>query len=137
MSKALIDTSVFNRLANDLVGIELEDALEAGDVAICAAVVYEVCFSARDRFHLRQLRDVLDALPQVRTHQAAFDRAIEVQQALANRGQHRAVSLADLLIAASAEAAGVPVVHYDADFDLIASVTGQDARWVVPRGLID
>ena len=56
---------------------------------------------------------------------------------LADRGQHRAVSLADLLIAAAAEAAGVPVVHYDADFDLIASVTGQDTAWVVPRGLID
>jgi len=137
VSKVLIDTSAFNRLANDLVGIELEDDLEAGDVAVCAAVAFEVCFSARDRSHLAKLRDVLGALPQVRTNQAVFDRALEVQGALVERGQHRAVSLADLLIAAAAETAGIPVVHYDADFDLIASVTGQPTRWVVPRGLID
>jgi hypothetical protein len=137
MSKALIDTSAFNRFANDLVGIELEDAIEAGEIAVCAPVIYEVCFSARSSEHLTQLRAVLDALPQVRTHQATFDRALEVQAALAQRGQHRAVSLPDLLIAAAAEAAEIPVVHYDADFDLIAAVTGQTTAWVVPRGMID
>jgi hypothetical protein len=36
------------------------------------------------------------------------------------------------LIAAAAEELGVPVLHYDADFDLIASVTGQHCRWVLP-----
>ena len=45
--------------------------------------------------------------------------------------------MADLLVAASAEAAGLPVLHYDADFDLIAEVTGQPMQWVVPRGVID
>lgn len=133
----LIDTSVFNRLGGDLVGIELEDAIEAGEVAICAPVAFEACFSARSATHLRALRDVLATFPNVRTHQATFDRALEVQSALCDRGQHRAVSMADLLIAAAGEAAGVPVVHYDADFDLIASVTGQATEWVVPRGLID
>jgi predicted nucleic acid-binding protein len=137
VSKVLVDTSVVNRFSNDLVAIELEDAVEAGDVAVCAPVVYEVCFSARTREDLDLRRRQLGALPQVRTHQATFDRALEVQALLCERGQHRAVSLADLLIAAAAEAAGVPLVHYDADFDLIASVTGQPTEWVVPRGLID
>jgi predicted nucleic acid-binding protein len=133
----LIDTSVFNRLGHDLVGIELEDAVEAGEVAICAPVAFEACFSARNATHLQGLHDALATFPQVRTHQATFDRALEVQAALCERGQHRAVSMADLLIAAAAEGAGVPLVHYDADFDLIASVTGQPTEWVVPRGLID
>ena len=137
MSRALIDTSAFNRFSNDLVGIELEDDLEAGDIAVCAPVIYEVCFSARGPAHFDQLRRVLDAFPLVRTHQAVFDRALEVQHRLAERGQHRAVPMADLLIAAAAEAADIPVVHYDADFDLIASVTGQPTHWVVARGLID
>ena len=70
-------------------------------------------------------------------HQAVFDRAIDVQARLAARGRHRAASMADLLIAAGAEAARVPVVHHDADVDLIAEVTGQATEWVVPRGLID
>lgn len=104
---------------------------------MCAPVIHEVCSSARSHVHLEQMRRQLEVFPQVRTHQATFDRAIEVQGALARRGQHRAVSLADLLIAAAAEAAGIPVVHDDADFDLIAEVTGQPVRGVVPRGLID
>lgn len=136
MSKVVVDTSVVNRFSNDLIAIEIEDAVEAGDVAVCSPVIYEVCFSARSRAQFDRMRRQLEALPQVRTHQAVFDRALEVHQALAARGQHRAVSLTDLLIAAAAEAAELPVVHYDADFDLIAEVTGQDARWVVPRGLI-
>jgi predicted nucleic acid-binding protein len=137
MSKVLVDTSVVNRFSNDLVGIELEDAIEAGDVAVCAPVIYEVCSSARSRAQFDRMRRQLEALPSVRTHQAVFDRALEVHQALSARGQHRAVSLSDLLIAAAAEAAGLPLVHYDADFDLIADVTGQPTRWVVPRGMID
>ena len=35
---------------------------------------------------------------------------------------------------AALEAAGVPVLHYDADFDLITEVSGIDTRWVRPRG---
>jgi hypothetical protein len=47
-----------------------------------------------------------------------------VQRLLAQRSQ-RGRKIPDLLIAAAAEALAVAVLHYDADFDLIASVTGQ------------
>ena len=50
------------------------------------------------------------------------------------RGQHRAVSVPDLLIAATAETEGLTVLHYDQDFDLIAEITGQPCEWMVPRG---
>ena len=56
---------------------------------------------------------------------AIFDRAIEVQAVLAARGQPRAPSLPDLLIAAVAELAQLTVLHVDKDFELIAEVTGQ------------
>lgn len=62
------------------------------------------------------------------------DRAIEVQNELARRGLHRGVPLPDLVIAATAERHGATVLHYDADFDVIAEVTGQPVQWVVPRG---
>ena len=68
--------------------------------------------------------------------QTDLDRAMDVMQALARRGQHRAVGLPDLLIAAVAERAGLPVMHYDADYDLIAAITGQPTQWVVPRGSV-
>jgi predicted nucleic acid-binding protein len=54
------------------------------------------------------------------------DRALEVQMRLADRGHHRAPSLPDLIVAATAELAGLTVLHLDKDFELIADVTGQD-----------
>lgn len=56
---------------------------------------------------------------------AIEDRAIEVQLLLADRGQHRAPSIPDLLIAATAEKNGLVVLAADKDFDLIARITGQ------------
>ena len=53
------------------------------------------------------------------------DRAIEVQTLLAHRGQHRAPSIPDLVIAAAAELGNLTVLPVDTDFDLIAEVTGQ------------
>ncbi len=52
-------------------------------------------------------------------------RALDVQLALANRGHHRAPSIPDLLIAATAEMSRLTVLHVDKDFELIADVTGQ------------
>lgn len=56
---------------------------------------------------------------------AVEERAFEVQMLLADRGQHRAPSIPDLLIAAAAEKADVTVLAVDKDFDLIAEITGQ------------
>jgi len=56
---------------------------------------------------------------------ATEGRAVEVLALLADRGQHRAPSLPDLIIAATAEMAGLTVLHLDKDFEIIASITGQ------------
>ena len=53
------------------------------------------------------------------------DRAVEIQSVLAARGQHRAPSIPDLLIAATAELAELTLLHLDKDFELIAEITGQ------------
>lgn len=45
-------------------------------------------------------------------------------------------AIADLIIAAVAERHRVTVLHYDADYDLIAEITGQPTQWVVPRGSV-
>lgn len=55
---------------------------------------------------------------------------------LAAHSQHRAVPLPDLLVAACAERAGLTVLHYDADFERIAEITGQKTQWVVARGTV-
>lgn len=70
-------------------------------------------------------RPPMSSLPVEYLTPAIEDRAAEVQALLADRGQHRAPSLPDLLIAATAELASLTVLHLDKDFDLIAEVTGQ------------
>lgn len=68
--------------------------------------------------------------------QEVLDRAVAVQDRLAESSHQRGVKIADLLIAAAAEAAGLVVLHYDHDFDLIADVTGQQTEWILPAGTV-
>ena len=69
--------------------------------------------------------------------EADHERTREVQAELSARGQHRAVSLVDALVAAVAEARGLTILHYDADFELLADITGQAHEWVVTPGTAD
>lgn len=68
--------------------------------------------------------------------QDVWSRAREVQLAIAGSGGHRHVPPADLLIAAAAERAGVPLVHYDQDYERIATVTRQPHLWFVAHGAL-
>lgn len=60
---------------------------------------------------------------------------IDLQHQLASRGQHR-VPIPDLIISAAALLAGLVVLHYDSDFERIASAGGAPQEWVVPQGSI-
>lgn len=75
-------------------------------------------------------------MPRVPVTESAVDRALAVQGLLAATSAHRSVPLSDLLVAACAEAAGLTVLHYDADFDRIARLTGQPVQWVVAQGRV-
>ncbi len=72
-------------------------------------------------------------MPVERITPAVEDRAEEVQMLLADRGKHRAPSIPDLLIAATAEKTGLTVLAVDKDFDLIAEVTGQPVETLALR----
>jgi predicted nucleic acid-binding protein len=63
--------------------------------------------------------------------------ALDIQQRLAALSQHRGVSIGDLIVGACALVHKATVVHYDADYDRIAAVTGQTTEWVVPAGTVD
>lgn len=82
------------------------------------------------------MRDARAAWPFVPMDHPVLDRAVAVQDALAERSQQRDAQIADLLIAAAAEAAGLVVLHYDHDFDVIARFTGQPTEWIVPPGSV-
>ncbi|MDQ3152796.1 MAG: PIN domain-containing protein [Actinomycetota bacterium] len=96
----------------------------------------EVGYSARNAEEWDRLVGALDAFDAVDTTASHLRRALQVQRLLAERSQ-RGRKIPDLLIAAAAEELDVVVLHYDADFDLIAAVTGQRCRWVVPAGSVE
>jgi predicted nucleic acid-binding protein len=133
----LVDTSALARLSVPDVGEALRPRIDAGRVAVTAVTWLEIGYTARSRAHHDEShRRVLERLQLVYGSPRSERRAIEVQQELMGVGHHRAVKLPDLLIAAVAEAEGLTVLHYDADFDRINSVTGQPVDWVVPAGTV-
>lgn len=107
-------------------------AMERALVHACSLTLLEVGVSARSGPNWRTLQQGPPISLLVREHltPAMEDRALEVQMLLADRGQHRAPSIPDLLIAATAELAGLTVLAVDKDYDLIAAVTGQPVRWL-------
>ncbi len=105
-------------------------------LGICDQVRLEILWSARSAEDCEALAEELWALRHIVTDASTFQRALEVQRRLAHAGglHHRSVKIADLVIATAAEAAGATVLHYDADYDRIAEITGQPVQWIAPRG---
>ena len=134
----LVDTSAFARnavpsIATILDGLFLEDV-----AATCVTVDLEAGFSSRspadfpivmaDRRRLYKNLEITEEIA---------ERARNVQSRMAQRGQHRAAGVVDLLTAAVAEHYGATLLHYDSDFVHIAAVTGQPQLWIAPRGSLD
>ena len=129
----IVDTSVLTRLARPEVRRAVEPLAAGGRLARPRICDLEIGFSARNAEEWDQLVGALAALDEVETTAAHVGRALQVQRLLSERSQ-RGRKIPDLLVAAAAEALDLPVLHYDADFDLIATVTGQRCCWVVPAG---
>lgn len=125
----LVDKSAYVRMqAGQAAHIEeWNTRIERGLVRLSAITRLEFGFSARSGDAGREAFGLppLLLMPIEYLTPAMEDRAWEVQMLLADRGQHRAPSIPDLLLAATAEKAGLTVLAVDKDFDLIAEVTGQ------------
>ena len=129
----LIDTSVLTRLDRLAVMDVVRPLALAGRAARPSICDLEIGYSARTASEWDELVGSLDAFEGVETTAAHLRRALQVQRLLAARSQ-RGRKIPDLLVAAAAEALDLTVLHYDADFDRIAAVTGQPCQWVVPAG---
>ena len=107
-----------------------------GSVMRELVLALELLHSARNPAEFAVVEDGLRGLPWVEMGEACWARAREVYRALGSRPgmMQRKVKHPDLLIAAAAERAGITLVHYDADYDTIAEITGQPVRWAAPRG---
>jgi predicted nucleic acid-binding protein len=126
----LIDKSALVRLAESPHAAEWAARIERGLVRITTVTRLEAGYSARSGSQLRAefQRPPLASMPVEYLTPAIEDRAVELLTLLADRGQHRAPSIPDLIIAATAELAGLTVLHLDKDFDLIAEITGQQVE---------
>ncbi|MEJ7824077.1 MAG: PIN domain-containing protein [Solirubrobacteraceae bacterium] len=133
----LVDTSAFARI-DRLPVREVIAALVADQAAAtCVTVDLEAGYSGRNEDDVRSIaqrrRTSYRALP---ISEVIAQRARDVQVRMSGRGQHRAAGVVDLLTAAIAEHHGAILLHYDADFEHIAAITGQPHVWVVPRGSV-
>ena len=127
VSSWLIDKSALLRLGAAVDAEQWARRIERGLVRISTVTRLEVGYSARSASDHRLLlgEPPISSMPVEYLTPKIEDRALELQLALAERGQHRAPSVPDLLIAATAELAGLTVLHVDKDFDLIAELTDQ------------
>lgn len=136
MKHYCVDTSAWHHSTHWVVAREWVLLLERDQLGLCDQARLEILFSARSADDYDELAEELAALRCIATNASTFERALKVQRKLARVGglHHRSVKIADLVIAAAAEAAEATVLHYDADFDRIAEVTGQSVQWIAPRG---
>ena len=130
MTAWLIDKSALVRLAASPDAAQWATRIERGLVRITTVTRLETGYSARSGPDLRAAfrRPPLSSMPVEYLTPAIEDRAVEILTLLADRGQHRAPSLPDLIIAAAADLAGLTLLHLDKDFDLIAEITGQPVQ---------
>jgi predicted nucleic acid-binding protein len=135
----LIDTSAAARMTtNPPVRTLIESLMDSGLAATSVTMDLEAGFSVRQPRDVSKVLAIrADRLVTLPVTESAAQRAREVQVLMATRGLHRAAGPIDLLTAAIAELHRAIVLHYDADFDHIASVTGQRHDWIAPRGSID
>ncbi len=132
----LVDTSVLTRLRHDAVRSVVAPLAAAGSLARAGITDLEIGYSARSLKEWDEAADALDSFDLIETSADHVRRARQVQRLLAAKHQ-RGRKVPDLLVAAAAEANALAVLHYDADFDRIARVTGQRVEWVVPPGSVD
>lgn len=136
----LIDNSVWARLAHPEVAAALKlklDLVRPDNALICAPIVLEVGFSTRTGAEHSELLRFLHAFPECTIHPDSAD-ALQIQNKLWNKGLLRAAGAMDTLIAAYAIKNGATLLHYDRDFEHIASVTTSFRHeWIVPRGSLN
>jgi predicted nucleic acid-binding protein len=134
----LIDTSAQARFRNPAVRRVIAGLIVDRAAATCVTVDLEAVYSGRDLADVRAIaerrRTLYVVLPMT---EVIAERARDVQVRMAARGHHRAAGVIDLITAAVAEHHGAVILHYDADFEHIAAVTGQPHSWIAPRGSLD
>lgn len=108
--------------------------LTEGRLAACQMTALEYLNNAASPSSYESVWGALHEQRWINVTTEAMDRALAVHRELARTSQHRHFRLPDLVIAATAELSGATVLHYDTDYERIATITGQPMEWVAERG---
>ncbi|HUF33098.1 MAG TPA: PIN domain nuclease [Acidimicrobiales bacterium] len=134
-ARYLADKSALARLPLPAVEARLRPLIEDGEVASCAIVDLEVLYSSRNLDDYESVLEERTSFDSAPITPEVMSAAVDLQHALARRGQHR-VPIPDLIISAAALRANLVVLHYDADFERLAAIGGAAHEWVVPKGSV-
>jgi predicted nucleic acid-binding protein len=110
--------------------------VRAGRVLVCDLVILELVRLAPNEVRAREVAERLDTFESIAMPAALWSRARKLQIAMAADGDHRRVPPVDLLIGCAAENAGVPIVHYDRDYERLAKVSSLEHHWLMPDGAL-
>jgi predicted nucleic acid-binding protein len=134
----IADTSAWARASHPLVRERWAGALRGRQIATCSIVTLELLYSARDAHELATVEGEQALLRDVPLAVSAQRAAVGALRELASggAGQHR-VPIADALIAAAAQEAGVDVLHYDHHYDRLAQVLSFSSVWIAPAGTLE
>lgn len=137
ITRYLADKSALARLHLPAVREELEPLIVRALVGICGVTELEMLYSARNIQERARMREQLDAsLDRIDIPGDVWEQSAEIQEALTEQAQHRSASIPALIVAATARARGLEILHYDRDFETISRYTEQPARWIVPPGTV-
>lgn len=120
----LVDTSAWIEFLRDTGSVSCVrvDELLAEEVATCLPIHMELLAGARDDTHLVALRGLLARTTTLETLATDFEDAAALYRVCRRRGE-TVRTLIDCLIAAHAIRARLPLLHADADFDVLARHT--------------
>ncbi|WP_406233583.1 PIN domain nuclease [Nocardia sp. NBC_01009] len=137
VTRYLVDKSALARLHLPSVRDVLVPLMDRALVHMCGVTELEMLYSARNSDDRARIKAILhESLEWVDTPEDLWGMTSDLQSLLTERAQHRSASIADLVVAVTAQAQGLTVLHYDNDFDTIASHTAQPTLWVVPAGTV-
>jgi predicted nucleic acid-binding protein len=134
----LLDNSAWARLSSERLDSgrrgALADQMGVQQLATCLPFLLEAGYSARSGAERAAMMVDLHRLPRVEIDREVESLALQAQRELAEIGHHR-LPPTDLVIAACAHAAGMGVLHYDGDYDLLAAHTSLafESEWLAPR----
>ena len=132
----IVDRSAWWRVTAPGVARTFASALRNRQLATCPVSTFEILHSARDGADLDERAEQLATLRDIPITRAVTNAALAAYRELVHRQPllHRSVKLPDILVAAAAAEAGVGVQHYDADYDMLATVLRFESRWIARRG---